>query len=131
MSLEIKIEENQVSDLSHDAKSKLLEQGNIYIDELLNEARLIEADLREKDAGKEITSSHIVQAARKGKNSFTKRKPWYVKLSKWLSPITSMFVGIMFTPDSWSTEQWKAYMFAAVLFLAITTTILQFIKDGD
>lgn len=115
MPLEIKIEENKVSDLSNDAQKQLLAQGSIYIDELLDEARLVEADLREKDAGKENTSSHIVQAARKGKSRFTKQKPWYVKVSKWLSPISCIFVGIMFTPGSWSSEQWKPYAFAAVV----------------
>jgi hypothetical protein len=131
MPLDIKIQDDQISDLSDDARRILKKQVDSYVVDLLKEARLVEEDMRERDAKKEITSSNIMQAARRGKNNFNKRKPWYVKHSRWISPISSIFVGLLFNPDSWSNEQWKIYLFVFVFGIAIATTILLFSKEDE
>jgi len=131
MPLNIEIQDDQISDLSSDAKIKLKKQINDYTVDLLKEARFIEKTLRADGAGKEITSNHIVRAVRKSKNYFKKRIPWYVKFCKLLSPICSIFVGALFTPDSWSNEQWKAYLFVIAFGIAIAATIFQFSKEDE
>jgi len=129
--IQIEVKDNVITDLSVDAKDKLKIQIDSYIADLLSEARLIEASLREDGAGQEITSSHIVQAARRGKNHFKRKKPWYIKHSQWVAPISALITGFLFDSNGFTGRTTQMWFFVGSLIVAIATYIFQFIKEDE
>jgi hypothetical protein len=131
MPLDIKIQDDQISDLSDDARRILKKQVDSYVAYLLKETRLIEETLRVDGAGKEITGNYILQAVRRSRSNFKKRKPWHVKICRVLSPISVLFAGILFDRNGFTESLLQLMFFIIFLVIAVITTIFQHSKEDE
>lgn len=128
MPTNIVVEDNRLQSLSEDAKIKLKDEVDVYINQVISEANLIEETLREKGAKKEITSTHIMQAVRKGQRNIKKATPWYIKICKVVSPISLTALGALYDSSN-ALNNARGIWFTIVLLISVITTILQYIKE--
>jgi len=124
MNLNIEIEDNNLVNLSSGAKIKLSEQTKIYAVDLLKEAILIEEADRQEGANSEITSSIIMQAAssKKGRNNLEVHTPVWLKITKFVSAISSAIAGFLFDIDGFQNN--RGGLIGFLVFFAISCVSL-------
>lgn len=131
MKIEIDIDDSNISYLSFDAKQVLKNQSQTYVNDVINEASLIEEAIRENGAKSEITSNHILQAVRKNKKNFAMKKPKYITGMKIINPFALLFTGWLFDKGGYSENPIKLCMFIVVLIISTITIIIPAIKEGE
>lgn len=131
MKLEIDIDDSNISYLSSDAKQALKNQCKNYVNDVINEASLIEEAIRENGAKSEITSNHILQAVRKNKKNFAVRKPKYITVMKIINPFALLFTGWLLDNEGYSGNPIKLSMFIFALITSTITIIIPAMKDGE
>lgn len=131
MKLEIEIDDSNISYLSSDAKQALKKQAQVYVNDVIDEASLIEEAIRESGANSEITSNHILQAVRKNKKNFAMKKPKYITAMKIINPFALLFTGWLFDKDGYTGNSIKLIMFIGALITSTITIVIPTMKAGE
>lgn len=76
MNFHVEIPDEEMENMSEDAKNELHEQLNIYVKSVIREVCLIEEGSREEGANREITSSMIKLAVKNTRVINRRRMEW-------------------------------------------------------
>ena len=129
VSVEIKIDENKIDNLSNDARRTLKHQIEIHADSIIKDANLIEQASRENGASQEITSNIVLQAVKKNKVNFKKNPHKGLLICKILSALSLLFTGFLFDSDGFQDTPLLLIAFIVMLVIATGTTVVQFILE--
>ena len=129
MVVQIKIEDEKIENLSSEAKKSLKQQVETYAEYIIKESNLIEEGNREDGADREITSSIILQAARKYKNTLPKKKDKWLVVIKIVSVFSLLITGFLFDADGYQDNIGKLIWFIIMIIIASASTVLQFVKE--
>lgn len=129
MDIKITIDDNSVNNFVGDAESTLKKQLEQYARDVIKEANLIEEGLHEDEAAKEITSSYILQAARKSRTVKPPKKHKYLPLAKIVSFVSSFLAGVLFDLEAMQGDKWRIIITFVVFIVATISTLFQFIWE--
>ena len=125
MEITVPINELEIVDYTPAAKDALRKLTENYAKRLIQQTNVNEADLREDEANREITSNMLYQASRQ---SAVRRGRSMQKKLMWarIGSAFSIFVaGCLFDPQSFQNSVGYMFAFLGVTAIAIGTTIWQ------
>lgn len=129
VSVEIKIDDNKIDNLSDDARRTLKHQIEIHADHIIKEANLIEQASRENGASQEITSNIVLQAVKKNKVNFKNSPRKGLLFCKIVSALSLLITGFLYDSDGFQGKPLLLISFIVTLVIATGTTVVQFILE--
>ena len=129
MNFHVEIPDEEMENMSEDAKNELHEQLNIYVKSVIREVCLIEEGSREEGANREITSSMIKLAVKKYKSNKPKKNGMGLIILKLVSWFSLLITGFLFDSNGYQNHFFKLILFVFMLILACVSTVLQLVKE--
>ncbi len=130
MEINIKIEDNNLTNFSQSAIKTLEEQTQDYTLEIVKEANLIGEGNCEEGAKCEITSSTIMQATKtKRFRGLPKKKSKLLVCCKILSAFFGCITGFLFDVTGYQDNPWGLILFAVSLLVTAVTTAFVIAKE--
>lgn len=130
MALRVEIADEQMENMTEQAKDELANQLRTYAENIIKEANLIEEGNREDGANREITSSIVMQAVRKYKSNAPKKNDKGLVVLKIVSAFSLLITGFLFDANGYQDNTMKLVFFVVMLIIACVSTVLQFVKEG-
>ena len=107
MVIRVEVNDEQLQNVSVEAKETLHQQVERYAENILKEANLIEEGNREDGANREITSSIVLQAVRQYKRLSPKKKDKSLIVIKIISAFPLLLTGFLFDEDGYQNSMIK------------------------
>ncbi len=129
MDIIINIDNSKVDNFSSEALVTLKKQIEKHMDDIVNEAHLIEDAIREDGASIEITSNMVLQAVRKNKTIRKKKSDKRLLIFKIISSFSLLITGFLFDSEGYQNNVLKLILFIVFLVVACVSTVLQFVLE--